>query len=30
MTDPPLKKSGINHRLKKIEELAEKIRQSRK
>lgn len=26
MSDPPLKKSGINHRFKKIEELAQKIR----
>ena len=25
MCDPPLKKSGINHRLKKVEELAEKL-----
>lgn len=28
LMQPPLKKSGINHRLKKIEELADKLRQS--
>lgn len=29
MLDPPLKKSGINHRLKKIEEIAGRIRQNK-
>lgn len=29
LMQPPLKKSGINHRLKKIEELANKLRQSK-
>ncbi|HYE68550.1 MAG TPA: DNA-binding protein WhiA [Anaerovoracaceae bacterium] len=30
MMDPPIGKSGINHRFKKIEEIAEKIRQTQK
>jgi DNA-binding protein WhiA len=29
MLNPPLKKSGINHRLKKIEEIADRIRESK-
>ena len=30
MTDPPMKKSGINHRLKKLDEIAQRIRTEKK